>query len=421
MIKTITASWPLFFGLALIMIGNGLQGTLLGVRASIEGFETVTIGIIMSLYYFGFLAGSYYVPKLVNNVGHIRVFTALASLASATVLIHGLIPEAWVWAPMRFCTGFAYAGLYIVVESWLNNQSTNKTRGSIFGVYQFIGFGGMALGQYFLAFGDPAEISLFVISSILVSIALLPIALSSRPAPEFEEPETLPLRKLYKISPFGLAGVFTVGLGSGALFTIGAVYANEIGMTLPQISTFMALYIFGGVASQIPAGWLSDRYDRRIVIIAISAASAIASFGCWMVSDSPYILNIMVFFLGMLTLPIYGLSMAYINDHLTPKHFVAASSSAILTNGFGSAIGPLIITFFMTIFGTFMFFPLIGMAFVAMTVYGLFRMTQREAIPLDEQSDHISMPLRPTPISMSITEEGHNIMKELEEEENKST
>ncbi|MEM7618055.1 MAG: MFS transporter [Pseudomonadota bacterium] len=420
MIKTITASWPLFFGLALIMIGNGLQGTLLGVRASMEGFETVTIGLIMSMYYVGFLAGSYYVPKLVSNVGHIRVFTALASLASTTVLIHGLIPEASIWAPVRFFTGFAYAGLYIVVESWLNNQSTNKTRGTIFGIYQFIGFGGMVIGQYFLTFADPAEISLFVISSILVSVALLPIALSSRPAPEFDEPETLPLRKLYKISPFGLIGVFAVGFGTSALFGIGAVYATEIGMTLPQISTFMALYIFGGVASQLPIGWLSDKYDRRIVIIATSGASTLIAAASWAVSDSPYILNLMIFFLGMLTLPIYGLSMAYINDHLNPKQFVAASSSAILTNGTGAAIGPLVITFFMTMFGTFMFFPLIAITFLILMVYGLFRMTQREAVPLEEQGDHISMPVRPTPISMAITEEGHNILKELENEETKN-
>jgi len=420
MIKTLTASWPLFFGLGLIMIGNGLQGTLLGVRASIEGFETVTIGLIMSLYYFGFLAGSYYVPKLVNNVGHIRVFTALASLASTTVLLHGLIPEAWLWAPVRFFTGFAYAGLYIVVESWLSNQSTIKTRGKIFGIYQFISYGGMVVGQFFLNFADPAEINLFVMASILVSIAILPIALSSRPAPDFEEPETLPLKKLYKISPFGLIAVFSMGFGTSALFSIGAVYANEIGMTLPQISTFMALYIAGGVFSQIPIGWLSDRYDRRLVIIATSGASFIVSVLCWALSSQPYALNLAIFFLGVLTLPMYGLSIAYINDHLKPSQFMAASSSAILTNGAGAAIGPLVITFFMTAFGTFMFFPLIGLIFMGLTIYGFFRMSKRDAVPLDEQGDHITMPLRPTPISMAITEEGHNIMKELEDKEDKN-
>jgi len=385
MIKTITTSWPLFFGLALIMIGNGLQGTLLGVRASLEGFETVTIGLIMSLYYFGFLAGSYYVPKLVNNVGHIRVF------------------------------------IYIVVESWLNNQSTSKTRGKIFGIYQFISYGGMAVGQYFLTFSDPAQINLFVIASILVSIALLPIALSSRPAPEFEEPETLSLKRLYKISPFGLISVFAVGFGTSALFSIGAVYATEIGMTLPQISTFMALFIAGGVASQIPVGWLSDRYDRRLVIIGISFASAVCAAICWGVSSSPYFLNLMIFFLGCLTLPIYGLSIAYIADHLNPNQLIAASSSAILTNGAGAALGPLIITFFMTVIGTFLFFPLIAMIFLVLTIYGLFRMTKREAIPLEEQGDHVTMPMRPTPLSMAITEEGHNILKELEDEENKQS
>ena len=421
MIKTVTNSWPLFFGIGLIMIANGLQGTLLGVRASIEGFETVTIGLIMSLYYLGFLAGSYLVPKLVMNVGHIRVFTALASLASSTVLLHGLIPEAWVWAPMRFFTGFAYAGLYIVVESWLSNMSTTKTRGKIFAIYQLIGYGGMVIGQFLLMFSDPSVITLFIIASVLVSIALLPIALSSRPAPDFDEPEKLSLRSLYKISPFGLTGVFLVGFGTSALFSIGAVYAKEIGMTLPQISVFMALYISGAVVSQIPIGWLSDKYDRRFVIIGVSAISTIVAILCWATSGNPLLLNIFIFLLGGLTLPVYGLSMAYINDHLKPSQFVAASSSAILTNGIGAAIGPLVITFFMTVFGTYMFFPLIGIVFLTMTGYGIYRVTQSDAIPMEDQGDHITMPLRPTPISMAITEEGHNILKELEDEENKDT
>ena len=400
------------------MVGNGLQGTLLGVRATMEGFDTTAIGLIMSLYYFGFLGGSYYVPKLVSKVGHIRVFTALASLASATVLLHGLYLEPWLWAIIRAFTGFAYAGLYIVVESWFNNMSTNKTRGKIFGLYQIVSYGGMVIGQYFLNFADPSDIDLFVMTSILVSIALLPISLSSRPAPEFDEPDHLSLKRLYVISPLGLAGAFAVGFGTAAIFGIGAVYAAGMGMTLPQISTFMAIFIAGGVFFQMPISWLSDRYDRRFVIIGISLMTCIISIICFISSDNLYLLNGVFFVLGGFSLSIYGLSMAHINDHLTPRQYVAASSSAILINGVGAAMGPLVITVFMSLFGTSSYFPLIGSVFAGLCIYGIYRTQKRDAVPLDEQGDHIQMPLRPTPISMTITEEGHAMLKEMEEKEN---
>lgn len=417
MYKTLLTSWPLFFGLALIMIGNGLQGTLLGVRATIEGFDTATIGIIMSLYYLGFLGGSYYVPKLISRVGHIRVFTALASLASTTVLLHGLYPDPWLWALIRAFTGFSYAGLYIIVESWLNNTSTNKTRGKIFGIYQIISYGGMMIGQFVLNIEDPGKIDLFVIASILVSIALLPISLSSRPAPSFDEPDHLSLKRLYVISPFGLAGAFVNGIGAAAVFGIGAVYASSIGMSLPQISTFIALFIFGGVASQMPVSLVSDRYDRRIVIIAVSFLTSISAVICFFLSGNPYLLNGAFFVLGALSLPLYGLVMAHINDHLTPRQYVAASSSAILVNGVGAAIGPLVITSLMSLFGPSLYFPTIAAIFFAFTIYGVVRTQKRDAVPLEEQGDHMQMPLRATPISMTITEEGHAILKEMENDE----
>lgn len=415
-IKTLTSSWPLFFGIALIMIGNGLQGTLLGVRATMEEFDTATIGIIMSLYYFGFLGGSYYVPKLVSAVGHIRVFTALASLASTTVLLHGLYPEPWLWAIIRIFTGFAYAGLYIVAESWLNNMSSNKTRGTLFGIYQIIGFGGMMMGQFMLNIADPSMIDLFVMTSILVSLALLPISLSKRKAPEFDEPDHLSLKRLYVISPLGLAGAFTNGIASGSIFGLGAVYASSLGMSLPQISTFMALYIFGGVMIQIPMGWISDRYDRRIVMIVTSLLVVVVGMLCFAMSNNPYWLNFVFFFFGGLTLSIYGLSMAHINDHLTPRQYVGASSTAIMVNGVGAVTGPLIISVMMSIFGNIVYFPLVIVMFAWLAGYGIYRTQKRDAVPLDEQSDHISMPLRPTPLTMTITEEGHEIMKEMDDE-----
>lgn len=415
MIRIVSTSWPLFFGLALIMVGNGLQGTLLGVRAAMEGFDTTTIGLIMSLYYLGYMLGSYYVPKMVSKVGHIRVFTALASLASTTVLLHGLYPDPWLWAIIRAFTGFAYAGLYIVVESWLNNLSTNKTRGRMLSLYLLITNAGLVGGQFLLTVADPKDIDLFIITSILVSVALLPISLSSRPAPAFDEPESVPLKQLYKISPLGLVGCFGIGITNGTMFSMGAVYATDLGLTLAQISTFMSAYIIGGVFFQVPIGKLSDKYDRRKVIIAVTALSSLIGFGCFLASgQSLVIFYTALFVFGGLSLSIYGLCLAHTNDHLSPKQFVAAGSSMILVNGVGAAIGPLTISVFMSIFGIQYFFPIIAMAFLAISVYGFHRTNMRAAVPLDEQTDHVVMPARPTPLSVAITEEGHAILKKME-------
>jgi MFS family permease len=419
MFRILSTSWPLFFGLALIMIGNGLQGTLLGVRASAEGFDTATIGLIMSLYYMGYLGGCYYVPKLVSKVGHIRVFTALASLASTTVLLHGLYPDPWLWAAIRAFTGFSYAGLYIVVESWLNNMSTNKTRGQMLAVYLIITNIGLVGGQFLLNVADPGQIDLFIITSVLVSIALLPISLSSRPAPIMEEPSPVSIKKLYKISPLGLVGCFGIGITNGTMFSMGAVYATDIGLSLPQISTFMAAYILGGVVFQIPVGKLSDKFDRRKVIIAITFASSILCFLCFVATEmSLPLFYLTLFFFGGISLTIYGLCLAHTNDHLEPKQFVGASSSMILVNGLGAVVGPFAISVFMSVYGIQYFFPIIAGAFLSIALFGVYRMNRRAPVPLAEQGDYIQMPLRPTPITMSITEEGHAILKEMEEKNN---
>ena len=417
MFRTLRSSWPLFFGLGLIMVGNGLQGTLLGVRATIEGFDTTAIGLIMSLYYLGYMLGSYYVPKLVSSVGHIRVFTALASLASTTVLLHGLYPDPWLWAIIRAFTGFSYAGIYIVVESWLNDSSTNKTRGRTMSIYLLISNAGLIGGQFLLNLASPEQIDLFIITSVLVSLALLPISLSSRPAPAFNEPEPVSIKGLYKFSPLGLIGSFGIGVTNGTMFSMGAVYATDMGLSLPQISTFMAVYILGGVVFQLPVGKLSDHYDRRKVIILITLAAALVGFGCFLTSEMNLIfLYFTLFVFGGLSLTIYGLCLAHTNDHLEPRQFVAASSSLILVNGVGSAIGPFTVSVFMAIMGVNYFFPIIAMAFLSISVYGFHRTHMRPSVPLEEQSDHIVMPPRPTPISMTITEEGHAILKEMEEE-----
>jgi len=416
--KTLISAWPLFFGIALMMVANGLQGTLLGVRASAEGFNTTIIGLIMSLYYLGFLAGSYMVPKLVAKVGHIRVFAALASLASTTVLFHGIFTNEWIWALIRVFTGFSYAGLFIVVESWLNNMATNKTRGQLLAIYLVVSYVGMVSGQFLLNLANPEQIELFVLTSVLVSLALLPISLSTRPAPAIEEPEHISLRRLYVMSPLGLFGALTVGLANGAMFGIGAVYATETGMSYVQVSTFMAAYILGGVIFQMPIGWLSDKYDRRRVLIVVSFLTALTAMACFFLSETPGLnLYLAVLIFGGLSLSIYPLCLAHTNDHLTQRQIIAAGSSLILVNGMGSSIGPLLTSAAMTLTTIQAFFPILAAIFVIIFIFGVVRTQMRPPVPMDEQGDYHAMPARSSPLIWQIAEETSETMKHMEDDD----
>lgn len=417
MIKLLKSSWPLFFGLALIMVGNGLQGTLLGVRASMEGFNTAATGFMMSLYYLGFVLGSYFVPKLVSSVGHIRVFTALASLASTSVLLHGVFVDIALWSAARMITGFSYAGLYIVVESWLNNMSTNKTRGKILSIYLIVTFAGLIAGQFLLNIADPADIQLFVLTSILVSIALLPISLSSRPAPAFDEPETISLKRLFVSSPLGIACSLGSGLSAGIIFGLGAVYASEIGLSVAQIASFMAAFMFGCIAFQIPIGWLSDTYDRRLIIIVISGISSLIAMACFLTSGSPFLFYFMFFILGGFSSPLYGQAIAHTNDHISERQYVAAGATLILINGVGAALGPFLVSVFMSIFSIHVYFPIISIAFGSLCLYGLYRTQKRDAVPLEDQGDAMLMPRAASPIVMNIMEESADTMKKMDSQD----
>lgn len=418
--RTLVSAWPLFFGLAMMMIGNGLQGTLLGVRASMEGFGVFTIGLVMSLYYAGFLIGSLTVPRLLHNVGHIRVFAALASLASATVLLHGLFVDPISWSIVRIITGFAYAGLFIIVESWLNDMATKETRGKLMAVYLLTTYLGMVVGQFLLNFGSPETIELFVLTSIFVSLALLPISLSKRPAPDFMTPARMSPRDLWKVSPLGMYAVTLSGLGNSILFAIGAVYAAERGMSVQEIATFMAAVIFGGVAFQLPIGYLSDRIERRKVIIMVATSAAIFAMIGFFVADIVWALYIAGFALGGMSATIYGLCVAYANDYLDPSQYVAASSSLILVNGMGAVFGPLLATGLMTSFGSGAFFPAIGGVYFSITLFALYRAFKRPALPLEEQVQYLGLSPRSTVVAAQLAEEEYIDDPTADDEEGKA-
>ena len=406
MTGAIRSAWVLFLGLGLIMLGNGLQGSLLSLRASLEGFTTATVGAVMTGYYVGFLAGSLIAPKILGNVGHVRVFAALASLASTAVLMHVLFVEPITWFAMRVVTGFAYAGLYVVAESWLNDRATNETRGQLLSVYMVVMGVGLAGGQLLLNLASPAGFELFILVSILVSVALIPMLISASPAPQLTEPGKMSLRRLYEVSPLGVCGAAATGFAHGAFFSMGAVYAQKMGFSVTQISWFMGLMIVGGVLLQWPIGWLSDRFDRRKILTLVTVGAALVAVAAIPVSQISHLsLLVLASIFGGLSLPMYSLCIAHTNDHLDQTHIVAASSGLVFIGGLGACIGPFSAAWLMSIAGPHGFFWALAAAHGSIGLFALYRMIAADPVPLEEQSHYVTVPPRATAMASPLTEQ----------------
>ena len=406
MLRSLIASWPLFFGLFLIMIGNGLLIFMLGVRASNAGFGTFISSIMMSGYFVGFFGGSQIVPKLLSSVGHIRTFGALSAIASAAVLVHLLKTDPILWTAMRVFTGFAYAGMYIVVESWLNAKATNDSRGQMLSIYMIITMGGLGLGQITGGFDDGTAISLFLVASILVSIAVVPILISVSPAPEFAEPESVPMRRLYSISPLAMVGMGLQGVTAAMTFGLGSIYATAIGLTSVQASIFVASVTIGNMVLQYPIGKLSDVFDRRKIIMIVSAVAGISAFGASLMGPSHYwILVVLTALYGGFSLTIYSLCIAHANDYLTPSQMVGTASTLITVNGIGAIIGPPLVGALMDIAGTQIYFVMIALIHALLVAMALLRMSVRAAVPVQAQGPFIAVPEVGTAVAATLNPE----------------
>jgi MFS family permease len=386
MLAAIKSSWALFVGLGMLMLGSGLQGSLIGIRAGAENFPTEVTGLVMSSYFVGFLFGAVITPKVVGQVGHVRTFAALASTASTAALVHAVFIDPWVWGAMRLLTGFCFAGIYIVAESWLNDRATNETRGSMLSVYMVVLLGGMSAGQFLLNLADTNSFVLFVLASVLVSMALVPISITAMAAPDFTAPEPLGLRALYRISPLGVVGSLGTGMANAALFSMAAVYAGAAGLSVAQIAIFVSVNIFGGMCFQWPIGRLSDHYDRRRVLTAVTFGAALAALLAATVAGGEVVaLYAMMFLLGGMSFPMYSLCLAHTNDYLKPKQMVSASGTLMLVNGAGAIFGPVAVSLLMGEMGTNGFFASVGAVHAAIGVFALYRMLRRAPLPLEEQ------------------------------------
>ncbi|MEM0976542.1 MAG: MFS transporter [Pseudomonadota bacterium] len=398
-------SWPLFLGMMLLQVGNGLQGTLVGVRGAMEGFSAQQLSFVMSAYFVGFLGGATQTPKLIRGVGHVRVFAALASFISAALILYAAIPVLWVWFLLRVILGFCFAGVYVVAESWLNDAATNETRGQALSVYLIVQMAGIILAQYLLNVADPADYILFVVMSVLVSISFAPILLSVSPAPVFQTTRPMSIRELYHISPLGVVAMLLVGSVFSAMFTMASVYGTEQGLTIAQISGFAASFYVGGLLLQYPIGWISDRVERRRVIIVLTAFCAIATFvGTYTAGGYTGIL-VMGFLIGGITNPLYSLVIAYTNDFIEHEDMAAASGGLIFVNGLGAIFGPIILGPLMTQFGPNAYFLFMGGLLATISLYALYRSTQRAAPTVEEASAYAALTPTASPVAVEVAQE----------------
>jgi MFS family permease len=339
----VRASWPLFVGMIFLMVSNGLLTTLLTLRGSGLGFSDSTIGLMQSGYPMGSLLGCLIAPRLIMRVGHIRVFAALASVASGAALVHLVTADPWSWGAMRLITGFCFSGLYIVSESWLNGSASNESRGSILSIYFIIQTGGFTAGQMLLNLSSPEGILLFIVVSILISFSLVPMLVTASTTPPYELPERVSLPELFRLSPMALTGSFLNGISQTSLYVAMALYGKAIGLSTGAIGVMLGFMTVGGMLFQFPLGKLSDIVDRRLVIVGAPGLSIPICLLLASLQDPAANLNLLyllIALLGGLTLPVYSVCMAHMNDHLKPSQVVAASGSLVLILAAGMTIGP---------------------------------------------------------------------------------
>ena len=415
MFFVIKNSWALLFGMFLLMLGNGLQGTLLGVRGSLEGMSPQTMSWVMTGYFVGFLFGSQLTPNMIRRVGHVRVFAALGSLVSACLILYAAWTNPYFWFLLRIIVGFCFSGIYVVAESWLNDSSSNETRGQTLSAYLIVQMMGIVLAQAVLNFADPSGYMLFIIISVVVSLSFAPILLSVSPAPQFQTSKRMTLSQLWSISPLGVVGQFFLGAIFAALFGMASVYGTERGLTVKDISLFVAAIYFGGMILQYPIGWVSDRMDRRVLIFIVCSIGTFFSFAANL-SDSFIWLLIVAFIIGGVSNPLYSLYIAYTNDYLEHDDMASASGGLIFLTGIGAIFGPSIVGWLLDAYGAASYFWFIGTVMAIMGSYALYRMTQTSSTAVEDTSTYAPITPTSTPIAMELAQE-YAIEMALEEEE----
>lgn len=387
-----------------MMAGAGLQGILLPVRAALEGWSPYEIGLMGTSYAVGFTLGCVVMPTIVRSAGHVRTFSALAALLAISVLLHGMAIAPLAWIAVRGLAGFALAGSYMVIESWLNERVTNETRGRVFSIYMVVSMAAMMAGQFAMPLADPALPAAFMLCAILYAAAVIPNALSRAPSPKPLTQVRLDLKSIYRNSPAAVAGVFLSGILSGGWTNMAPVLGQEIGLSTAQISTLLVATMAGGAVFQVPLGRLSDRLDRRLVLAlsgAIGVGAAVTALTLW--STDALGLFAIAFVIGGVIYPAYSLAVAHANDFADPADFVKISGGLLILYGFGTMGGPMLAAWLIQAYGPDGIFIATGGAHLALLLYTLVRVLRRSARPADERPDFQAVPMARTQTPASFT------------------
>ena len=410
--KILKNSWALFLGMSFIMLAYGFQGSLLGVRAVQENFSLTATGFMMSGYFVGYFIGAKFITNIIGRVGHIRSFAAFASAASVAILAHSLFVNPLTWFLLRVVTGISMASIYTIAESWLNDRSSNKNRGSILSIYMIILYGSMGIGMFFLNFSAPENFEPFILVSLLMSIALIPILMTKRKAPTFKKIQVMSLKELYETSPLGMVSALIYGAVQSALFLLLAVYAASMNFTILEISIVTFLLAVSGAISQWPIGKLSDVLDRRKVIIYSTFGAAFFAICAIFASRQMYLPDglatsktwfyICVIFFSFLSLPMFAIILAYTNDYIPKEKFVVAGAGLQIAFGLGAMSGPLLCSIFMDIVGINGFWIFLAIFHSLIGIFGIYRMRVRATVQENPDSQFTAMPESITPIGMEL-------------------
>jgi MFS family permease len=407
MLQVFGSAWALLLGVGLLMVGNGLQGTLLGVRGQLEGFSTLEMSFVMSAYFIGFLGGSRMAPEMIRRVGHVRVFAALASFISAVMVMYPLFAHPATWVAGRVVIGFCFSGVYVTAESWLNNSASNENRGKALSLYMIVQVLGIVVAQALFLVADPSGFETFIIASVVISISFGPILLSISPTPAFDTVKPMSLRQLFVTSPLGCVGMFLLGGVFSSQFGMSAVYGAEAGLSLKQISVFVATFYVGAVMLQYPLGWISDRMDRRGLIVAVAALGGVGALMGMLLGGQYGMLLTAAFVIGGTTNPLYSLLIAHTNDFLGQDKMAAASGGLVFINGLGAITGPLITGWLMgpAVFGPPGYFLFMLLLLFALAAYGIYRSTRRAAVPIEDTGAMATMYPTASPVAVELAQE----------------
>ncbi|MHB2267667.1 MFS transporter [Aliihoeflea sp. PC F10.4] len=393
MFMSIRPVLSLLFGTAFLLSGSGLHGLVLPLRGQAEGFTTTSLGLLGTAWAVGFVAGCYRAPYLVQRVGHVRAYGAFAATASIVALMTGIWINEVAWIILRACTGFAMAGAFMVIESWLNERSSNENRGSIFGLYMMVTYASIMAGQMVVASADIGNASLFMMAGILFCASLIPTAISSAMAPKPLQSVSLDLKGLYRNSPVASAACLLVGIANGAWGTLGAVYGARIGITTFEIALMMSLVVLAGALAQMPVGRISDRTDRRYVLASASAFCGLIALVIFLIAPrNGIVVLVMTGAYGMFAYTLYSIAVAHANDHASPEDFVKVSGGLLLLYGFGTMIGPMVAAPLMDYLRPESLFLATALPHLVLAGYTMLRVSRRAPVPIEEREAFKTLP-----------------------------